>query len=190
MTVLARSRRVDDEDEDINDFDPAYFPRKVYKDGRGPRVRLMLTDGAPPPRSRAALYDASHHRPHFADLTDASLQDGLRKAAEARDAWVRGLQDAWRTPSGQMQPPPNNDDDDDDGDLSPRDRYIQNLQTAYRTPIGNGADAVEAQRRRWNAESPAKDAALADRDIAYGEYLDYLQNAWKRPCGVIAGGRR
>lgn len=176
-------RFVDDEDEDINDFDPAYFPRKVYKDGRGPRVRLMLTDSAPPQRRQ--LYDASHHRPHFADLTDASLQDGLHKAAEARDAWVRGLQEAWKQPSGQMQPPP---DDEDDDDLSPRDRYIQNLQTAYRTPIGqaspSGADAVEALRRRWNAESPAKDAALADRDIAYGEYLDYLQNAWKRPCGV------
>jgi hypothetical protein len=50
--------------------------------------------------------------------------------------------------------------------------------------------AVEAQRRRWNAEIPAKDAALADRDVAYGEYLDYVQNAWKRPCGVVAGGRR
>jgi hypothetical protein len=185
-------RFLDDEDEDINDFDPAYFPRKVYKDGRGPRVRLMLTDAAPPQRRQ--LYDASHHRPHFADLTDASLEDGLRKAAEARDAWIRGLQDAWKTPSGQMQQPPgprtsgSNDDDDDDGDLSPRDRYIQNLQTAYRTPIGqagpSGADAIEAQRRRWNAEIPAKDAALADRDIAYGEYLDYLQNAWKRPCGA------
>ena len=187
-------RFLDDEDEDINDFDPAYFPRKVYKDGRGPRVRLMLTDGMPDwmPPKRRQLYDASHHRPHFADLTDARLQDGLRKAAEARDAWVRGLQDAWKTPSGQMQPPPDNSDDDDD-DLSPRDRYIENLQGAYRRPIGgngNGADAIEAQRRRWNAESPTKDAALADRDIAYGEYLDYLQNAWKRPCGVVARGRR
>ena len=59
MTVLARSRRVDDEDEDINDFDPAYFPRKVYKDGRGPRVRLMLTDAAPPSRRAPSSYDAA-----------------------------------------------------------------------------------------------------------------------------------
>jgi hypothetical protein len=77
---------------------------------------------------------------------------------------------------------------DDDDALSPRARYIKGLQTAYRTPVGqagpSGADAIEAQRRRWTAESPAKDAALADRDIAHGEYLDYLQNAWKRPCEV------
>ena len=94
----------------------------------------------------------------------------------------QGFAGGMEQPSGQMQPPP---DDEDDDDLSPRDQYIQRLQTAYRTPIGqaspSGADAVEALRRRWNAESPAKDAALADRDIAYGEYLDYLQNAWKRP---------
>ena len=61
--------------------------------------------------------------------------------------------------------------------------------TGRRRPEG-GANAIEAQRRRWKAEIPAKDAAIADRDIAYGEYLDYLQNAWKRPCGVVAGGRR
>jgi hypothetical protein len=55
---------------------------------------------------------------------------------------------------------------------------------------GAKASATEAQRRRWTAESPAKDAAIVDRDIAYGEYLDCVQNAWKRPCGVVAGGRR
>ena len=179
MTVLAR-RRIDDDDEDINDFDPAYFPRKVYKDGKGPRVRLMLTDAAPP-APRAALYDANHHRPRAAvvDAADPHVRDAER-AYYDRSKW---LQDAWKTPSGQMQPPPDDDDDDDDGDLSPRDRYIQNLQTAYRTPIGNGngADAVEAQRRNWNAESPAKDAALADRDIAYDEYIHRLTTAWKRP---------
>ena len=190
VAVMRRSTRNLDDDDDVFDgeiYDPRYYPRKVIRDGKGIRVPTLLTDGMPEwmPPKRRQLYDASHHRPHFADLTDASLQDGLRKAHEARDAWVRGLQDAWKTPSGQMQQPPDNDHDDDDGDLSPRDRYIQNLQTAYRTPIGqaspSGADAIEAQRRRWNAEIPAKDAALADRDIAYNEYIHRLTTAWKRP---------
>jgi hypothetical protein len=43
------------------------------------------------------------------------------------------------------------------------------------------ATAVEAQRRRWNAESPVKDAALADRDASYNEYIHRLTTAWKRP---------
>ena len=41
--------------------------------------------------------------------------------------------------------------------------------------------AVEAQRRRWNGESPTKDAALADRDVSYNEYIHRLTTAWKRP---------
>ena len=82
-------RFVDDEDEDINDFDPAYFPRKVYKDGRGPRVRLMLTDSAPPQRRQ--LYDASHHRPHFADLTDASLQRRAAQGCRGEGCMGQGL---------------------------------------------------------------------------------------------------
>jgi hypothetical protein len=183
--MMRRStRNLDDDEEDINDFDPAYFPKRVYKDGRGPRVRLMLTDAAPPPRR--AVFDARNHQPHYAEITDEAAN---RRAVESYEAHKRWLQDAWRGPNAQ---PPDNGGGDDDDDESPRDRYVRRLQGACRTPIGShggGADAVEAQRRRWNAEIPAKDAALADRD-AYGEYLDYLQNAWKRPCGVVAGGRR
>ena len=149
----------------------------------------MLTDGMPdwmPPAPRAALYDASHHRPRYAviDAADPHVREAER-AYYDRNKW---LQDAWRRPPMRRRRRP--DDDDDDDDLSPRDRYVRNLQTAYRTPIGsngNGADAIEAQRRRWNAESPTKDAALADRDIAYGEYLDYLTERLEK---ALRGGRR
>jgi hypothetical protein len=41
------------------------------------------------------------------------------------------------------------------------------------------ANAVEAQRRRWTRESPT-DAALSDRDAAYGEYVERISNAWRR----------
>jgi hypothetical protein len=106
VAPMMQRRFADLDDEDVlDDFDPKYFPKRVYKNGRGPKVSLMLTDAMPPEYRAAisrrptggaqlALYDASAHRPRYADLTDARLQDGLRKAAEARDAWVRGLQDA------------------------------------------------------------------------------------------------
>ena len=185
MTVLTRSRRVDDDDEDINDFDPAYFPRKVYKDGRGPRVKLMLTDSMPPDyraaiSRRPALTDARHYYPPRTYVGDsAALRDAERKATEARDAWIRGLQDAWKTPTGAMQTPPDNSDpdgDEDDDDLSPRDAYIQRLQGAYRTPIGNGygngngngADAIEAQRRRWTREDGG--GGRAPSSVTFGQH--------------------
>jgi hypothetical protein len=178
----------------------------VIADNGRVRVPIYMTDAMPSEyraaiSRRTAVFDALNHQPHYADLTDARLQDGLRKAAEARDAWIRGLQDAWRTPSGQMAQPPDNGADQPDDD--PRAAYIRRVSNAWRTPPDlpardpdddddpkAAATAVEAQRRRWNAETPAKDAALADRDVAYGEYLDYVQNAWKRPCGAVAGGRR
>ena len=171
-------------DDDLDDFDPAYFPKRVYKDGRGPRVRLMLTDAAPP--SRPAL-----NRPRFAALDAAELQDGLRAAAAARATYISELQDAWRGPSNR--PPPALKDGQ-----SPRDQYIARLTNAWKTPPGSvsGHDdddddpnPVEAQRRRWlspgatpgsDAATATKDAAVAARDQAYGEYLDRISNGWRR----------
>ena len=186
-------RRLDDADDDVFDaelYDPAYYPRKVFRDGKGPTVRLALTDSAPP---RRALFDANVHRPHYA-VVDAS-DPHVRAAEAAYHEHNKWLQDAWR---GKANPPPPLKDGE-----SPRDAYIGRLSNAWkpqpnlpaRDPDDDddpkaAATAVEAQRRRWNAEIPAKDAALADRDVAYGEYLDYVQSAWKRPCGLVAGGRR
>ena len=55
--------------------------------------------------------------------TAPALRDAERKATEARDAWIRGLQDAWKHAVGQMQPPPDNGDpngDEDDGETVAR----------------------------------------------------------------------
>ena len=41
------TRRIARDDDEVFDdaiYDRRYFPRRVYKDGCGPRVRLMLTD--------------------------------------------------------------------------------------------------------------------------------------------------
>ena len=189
--AVSYARRLDDDDVfDAELYDPAYSPRKVFRDGKGPTVRLALTDLAPP---RRALIDANAHRPHYA-VVDAS-DPHVRAAEAAYHEHNKWLQDAWR---GKGNPPPPLKDGE-----SPRDAYIRRLSNAWKPqpdlPAGDpdddddpkaAATAVEAQRRRWNAEIPAKDAALADRDVAYGEYLDYVQNVWKRPCGVVAGGRR
>jgi hypothetical protein len=43
-----RFARFDDDDAfDAEVFDPKYYPKRVYRDGKGPIVRLMLTDGMP-----------------------------------------------------------------------------------------------------------------------------------------------
>ena len=115
---------------------------------------------------------------------------------ESHEAHNKWLQDTWRGPGSRLAPAAMAGED-------ARDAYILRLGSAWkalpdlpaRAPDDDddpkaAATALEAQRPRWNAESPTKDAALADRDLAYGEYLDYLQNAWKRPCGVVAGGKR
>jgi hypothetical protein len=197
--VMQRRSRVDD--EDLSDFDPAYFPRRVYKDGRGPRVRLELTDSAPSYRSRPALFDANAHRPHYA-VVDAS-DPRVRAAAEARDAWIRDLQDAWKsgpvtslTPSAAppvsaaswADPPDNGDPDGDDDDLSPRDEYIKNLQTAYKWPPppppsanpSREADAIQAATARRQFPGTA-------RPGAEGEAIAAARRGRRPTSGVTFG---
>jgi hypothetical protein len=66
-----------DDDDDL--YDPAYPGLKVVHDGGRIRVPIQLTDGMPDwMLPRRALFDARHHRPRFADLTDARLQDLAR----------------------------------------------------------------------------------------------------------------
>ena len=71
-------RFVDDEDEDINDFDPAYFPPKGLQ-GRARAAREIDADGFARRLNVASLYDASHHRPHFADLTMRRFRTGCTR---------------------------------------------------------------------------------------------------------------
>ena len=198
-----RFRSHDDDDAfDAEVFDPKYYPKRVYRDGKGPTVRLMLTDardanGVPP--SRPALYDARNHRPRFAVLGDAELQDARRRAAEARQEYIARICDAWRGPGNP--PPPLRDGQ------SPRDQYIARIKNAWKTPPGSvsGPDdddddpnPIEAQRRRWlspgatpgpgpgyhdarpavSRKMATGDAAAA-RDLGYYEYVNRISNAWR-----------
>ena len=57
-----RKRRAMTADEDPSFdqrvFDARYWPKRVYRDGHGPNVPLMLTDAAPSPSRRQPLMDA------------------------------------------------------------------------------------------------------------------------------------
>jgi hypothetical protein len=177
--MMRRFARVDDEDV-LDDFDPAYFPKRVYKDGRGPRVRLMLTDAAPP-----ALNDA--HRPHQVRVVDSAER---RLADEAYDAGSRQLENAWRGPSS---PPPLVVRDGE----STRDAWVRGLSEAWKAPPGrndpaeasaSSASDIEALQRRWASAGatagpgrrPTQDAGpRPDVDQAYEEYCARLQAAWK-----------
>jgi hypothetical protein len=90
-----RAANFDDDDDGL--FDPAYPGLKVVRDGGRVRVPLALTDGMPditPPRR--AVFDARNHRPRFAVLGDAELQDAQRRAAEARQEYIARNCNAWR----------------------------------------------------------------------------------------------
>ena len=104
--MAALTRHIDDETFDADIYDPAYFPRKVVRDGKGLRVPVMLTDGMPhwmPPRrplfeAAPSRDNARHHQPRYAvvDASDPHVR-AAEAAYEARNKW---LQDAWRTPTG------------------------------------------------------------------------------------------
>jgi hypothetical protein len=125
MVRRARRRFDLDDDEDWDDYDPRYFPKKVFKDGRGPRVHLALTDASPYAR-RQPTFDARNHMPQEARVADADSRQRARvedareaminrnEAAwtwgkpgvrapvaigDAREAWIRRNRDAWRTPT-------------------------------------------------------------------------------------------
>ena len=195
-----RFARFDDDDAfDAEVFDPKYYPKRVYRDGKGPTVRLMLTDaiardanGVPP--SRPALYDTRNRRPRFAVLGDAELQDARRRAAEARQEYIARICDAHRGPGAELASPPM------PGETA-RDAYVRRLQNAWKEPIGRGnnpgaAEDIEREREQWLspgarpgvggarlAVSREMATSLADaraaRDAAYDEMVKRNANAWR-----------
>jgi hypothetical protein len=198
---MVSTARLDDDEFDDTLYDRRYYPKRVFRDGKGIRVPVMLTDGQPPDwmrPPRRPLYDASQHRPRFAtlDARDPNVM-AAERAYEERNAYLR---DAWRGPGNP--PPPALQDGQ-----SARDQYIDRLTNAWRTPVGqadpddddDGANDIEALRQAWispgatpgpgpgygdarpavSRETATKDAA-ADREQAYGEYIARISNGWRR----------
>jgi hypothetical protein len=208
--MVTRAARVDD--ENLDDFEPEFLARgkRVYKDGRGPRVRLSMTDSVPSwaPRPRpAAVFDASGHRPGPVNvLSDAALKDARLAAMDARTQMIERLNDAYKTSRGGLggspitaAPPADTPDPDDDE--SPRDAYIRQISNAYKTPMGQApaasADDIERARQQWLSPGAKSGCGFGDarpgisretatqdardaRDQAYAGYLDRLTNGWRK----------
>jgi hypothetical protein len=125
-------RRVDDEDWDA--YDPKYFPKKVFKDGRGPSVRLYMTDAAR--ARRMPVLDARVGRPGYVTdklavmggrqaLSDAALTDARRRCDDAYRAACWRTSEAWR--SVPLLPAVHDAQE-------ARARYIDQISNAWRTP--------------------------------------------------------
>jgi hypothetical protein len=197
------------DDEDLSDFEPAFLARgkRVYRDGKGPRVPMMLTDGGIPPwapRPRpAAVFDASGHRPGpIRVLSDEAMKDARLAAMDARTRYIQEISDAWKvqpvaTGGAAHTTAPGAPEPDDDDTMSPRDRYIAGLQNAYKTPMGQApaasADDIERARQQWLSPGAKPGGGFGDarpgvsretatqdaRETAYREYVARISGAWR-----------
>ena len=117
-------------DEDVFDdelYDRRYYPRKVFQDGKGPRVPLMLTDAAAQPQQPA----------HLRRIAPSSAPGPPRLRADARGdeesptrrgrITLRGPTNAWRYPVA-ANPDAWNAPFPLPGE-SPRDAYMRQLST-------------------------------------------------------------
>ena len=130
----------------------------VVRDGEHVRVPLYLCDA-----TQRAVFDAYAHQPGFVSVSDAKVRDAQRMARDARQTWIRGLQDAWRTPHKDASEPDAAEaflkshlrTEPDDNARARRDRqyaeYCDRIANAWRTNP-QAANAVERQRRQWTAE--------------------------------------
>jgi hypothetical protein len=186
------------DDDDPDDYDPRFFPRKVFKDGRGPRVHLMLTDSASAPRRAAREHQrvidsytltdrqAAMHRPHEATavLSDADVRAARSRSEHARAEWIRRMKDAYAQPIGGLpRTPPNGngngpDDDDYNGDDADdprsasekaRDAWIDQMTNAWRDPVGRGA---------WAGPNPSH---------GYAGSSDYARGVWSAQNAIRPG---
>jgi hypothetical protein len=156
-----------DEDPDFDDrvFERRYWPSRVYRDGAGPHVKLMLTDAMP---RRLPLMDAavarhqatldayagsiepSRHRPHQISISDASVRAARSKSEQARAAMIMRARDAWKGPSAAMWGDPG---DDDDGDDDRDDNSPPDPEAARREWIAR--QSTDRQRGAYSGPNPS-----------------------------------
>jgi hypothetical protein len=147
-------------DDDESDYDPKYPGKRVFRDGRGPRVPLYMTDSAP----RQPVYDGeararahqrlldgygrlgaavaqatAGHRPGQVSLSDAEVRAARSKSEHAREQWISRMKDQYRRPIGAAPP----DGQDENGeDLPPgvdpvefaRAQRIRRDENAWKQP--------------------------------------------------------
>jgi hypothetical protein len=106
--VIPVRRRFDDDGWDDDLYDPQFYPRRVFRDGRGPLVPLYMTDAAPPRtplmdgRMRehqrlldgfarigaAAVGGTAGHRPGQVSLSDTDVRAARSRSEHARAEWL------------------------------------------------------------------------------------------------------
>jgi hypothetical protein len=183
----ALKRLLDDDDEfDPEVYDPRYYPRKVFRDGKGLRTPLMLTDGMPDWMPRRPVFDASAHRPHQARITDAAR----RRVDDAYAEMVDRNQSAWLwNKQGERAAPVAVGD-------SPRDEWVRRNENAWRRgavrydldPSYSGFGTLGPEQRV--VPRPSDDDG-GDNGLDYttdpgGD--DYARSVWAAQ-NAIAGGR-
>ena len=131
--VFLRDRFVDETDE-----------TETARDGEVVRTRMLMMD------ARRSAFDARDHQPHYAEVSDAMLG----ALGSARGAWIKQINDAWRTPqrTGDMR----------SGDAAEPDN----------------SSRAAVMRRHLRGDDP-DDNAAARREKAWAAYKDQLSNAWR-----------
>jgi hypothetical protein len=150
--------------------DGRYLDDPVIEDGGSVRVPMMLCDSLvgyrpghwvrPLTDAQVAAFDARRRKPDPEDDPNEDDNDDANDvrapARKARDAYVRQLQDAWRTPT------PNRLRDCSEPDNS---------------------SSAETKRQFVRGSDDPEDAQTK-RD-AYQEYVASISNAWRNPPGAV-----
>jgi hypothetical protein len=208
MVRAVTLRRFDDSDDDPSLYDPKWLKRgrKVYRDGAGPHVRLMLTDSAAKRSRPVAVMDirarehqrvidsyrltdrqAAAHRPHeaTASLSDADIRAARSRSEHAREQWIRRMQDQWSEPIGGLpRKPPNGNDNGDDGDDGNGDD-----DNDPRSASERARDAwIERQSRAWSepwrgaaaGPSPSDQYGKGNDPARAANVVEWQRRRWTR----------
>jgi hypothetical protein len=162
--------------------------KKVLKDNRVYRAKMVLMDAAPDNQRRSRIVDAAQpgdpygtHRPGYR-VFDVDDTGGRKAIADAHEAYLFDLENAWRGDAASnptKDPDLNDPDDDEDDDERPRLRR----RFQKRDPFGRESGSIsEEDGDRYQARYADNDAAARDaREAAHHEYVDYITNAYKQP---------
>jgi hypothetical protein len=130
---------------------------------RGPNRLSSFQRRDPGPYPDADLRLDRKRRPPDDD-DDDDADDARRRKRAARDAYVRKICDAWRTPARDAAEPDNS---------SPPEVMRRHLR-------GDEPDHDAGAMLRGHLSTEASAGAQAKRDAAWARYRDNLQNAWQR----------
>jgi hypothetical protein len=176
--------------------DSYHFDDDEVEDGRSVRVPMAVMDGNRVNLVDTVRFDADD-QPHFLRAVESSNVEDLKSprlvdlrtardaARAARDAWIKQLGDAWRTPPRGAR------------DAAEPDAAEALLR---RAPAPHDDPAAALHRHLWGpdddaAPDPGDIGAVQrrrlteqqrERDLAWIRYRDDLQNAWKTPPRAAA----